>query len=70
MGTAGWALKLADTVASWVLSEDGLRSYQKRRLMAERDRLAQEMLQNARTKKDWDDLRAFADESVRLSNEP
>jgi len=69
-GTVGWGLKLADTVASWVLSEDGLKSFQKKRLMKKRDEVAQEMLKNARTKDDWAALRDYADESVRLSNEP
>lgn len=69
-GTVGWGLKLLDTVASWVLSEDGMRSYQRRRLMKERDDKAQEMLANARTQEDWDALRNYVAESVRLSNEP
>lgn len=69
MAAVGWGLKLADTIASWVLSEDGMRSYQKKRLMKERDETAQEMFKNARTKADWDALRDYVDESVRLSNE-
>lgn len=69
MATVGWGLKLADTIASWVLSEDGMRSYQKKRLMKERDETAQEMFKNARTKEDWAALRDYVDESIRLSNE-
>ena len=69
MAAVGWGLKLADTIASWVLSEDGMRSYQKKRLMKERDETAQEMFKNARTKQDWDALRNYVDESIRLSNE-
>ncbi len=69
MAAVGWGLKLADTIASWVLSEDGMRSYQKKRLMKERDETAQKMFKNARTKADWDALRDYVDESVRLSNE-
>lgn len=69
MAALGWGLKLADTIASWVLSEDGMRSYQKKRLMKERDATAQEMFKNARTKQDWDALRDYVDESIRLSNE-
>jgi len=69
VAAVGWGLKLADTIASWVLSEDGMRSYQKKRLMKERDETAQEMFKNARTKQDWDALRNYVDESIRLSNE-
>lgn len=69
MAAVGWGLKLADTIASWVLSEDGMRSYQKKRLMKERDAIAQEMFKNARTKQDWAALRDYVDESIRLSNE-
>lgn len=69
MAAVGWGLKLADTIASWVLSEDGMRSYQKKRLMKERDETAQEMFKNARTKQDWAALRDYVDESIRLSNE-
>jgi hypothetical protein len=69
MAAVGWGLKLADTIASWVLSEDGMRSYQKKRLMKERDAAAQEMFKNARTKQDWAALRDYVDESIRLSNE-
>ena len=69
MAAVGWGLKLADTIASWVLSEDGMRSYQKKRLRKEQDATAQEMFKNARTKQDWDALRNYVDESIRLSNE-
>ncbi len=69
-GDVGLVSKLVEVVFSWVTSEDGLRQWRRRKLMAERDRVAQEMLANARTKADWDALRAYADESVRLSNEP
>lgn len=69
-GTVGLGLKLADTIAGWVLSEDGLKSFQKKRLMKKRDDIAQEMFTNARTKEDWAALRDYVDESVRLSNEP
>lgn len=69
-GDVGLVAKLLDSLLTWAVGEGGIAALRKDRLMKERDRTAQEMLKHARTSEDWAALRAYADESERLSREP
>lgn len=69
-GDVGLVAKLVDSVFTWFVGEDGYAAMKKERLMKQRDEIAQGMLKHATTQQDWDALRAYADESERLSREP
>lgn len=69
-GSVGLIAKALTPVIEWVFGEEGMAQWRKQRLMKERDETAQEMLKHARTSEDWAALRAYTDESLRLSREP
>lgn len=66
MTPLGAGLSLLDTVASWLLREDGYAEYKKRRVLANAKRAAREAL----AAHDWDTLRARVAELERLSAKP
>ena len=63
---AGAIAKLADTVASWFLSEDGYGEWKKRKQLAS----VKEQARRALIDHDWVALRATTAELERLSQRP
>jgi len=60
----GAVAKLADTVASWFMSEGGYAEYKKKSALAAKKEEAQRALQNH----DFELLRTIVDELERMSN--
>ena len=63
---AGAIAKLADTIASWWMSEDGYGEWKKRKQLA----AVKEKARRALIDHDWVALRTATDELQRLSSKP
>lgn len=66
MSTVGAVATLLNTVASWVLSPDGLAAFQAKRTLAAKKKEVLDALE----KRDFDTLRARLDELRALSTKP
>ena len=69
-GDVGLVAKFLTPAMEWLFSKEGLSQWQKVHMMRKRAKTVQEMMRNARDKKDWDAVHAYIAESERLSVEP
>lgn len=64
MGDVGAVAKVIDTIASWLMDEDGYAELKKRRaLKAKKEECRRALLDHR-----WNDLRRLTDELERMSN--
>ena len=65
-GDVGPVFSFMEKVFVWAVGEDGYATLKKKRMLKQRNAIAQGMLANARTQQDWDALRAFNDDTLRM----